>query len=312
MRSSEVNAKVPVLFVIFNRPEQACKAFEPIRQYRPERLYLAADGPRKEREGESELCEQTRKLIVGSIDWPCEVKTLFREENVGCGQGVSEGITWMFEEEEYGMIVEDDCVLSSDFFSVCEELLFRYKDDERIAQINSCNPKFCGCETNSYYFITYPAIWGWATWARAWKNMDYQLKSWQNIKQLIFKRFPFQEALIHYYFWSKLYRQIEKGQILKIWDAQWSVNVFMNHKLCIALPANLVVNCGLGGESATNCKDPDSPMKKLYYGKVNFPLVHPSGVEMNPQLENRRSQEYVSHYRHILYSKIKRTIKSLF
>jgi len=312
MLKEQMNPKVPVLFVIFNRPAQSLKAFEPIRRYRPERLYIAADGPRKTKEGEAALCRHTREVVLEGVDWSCEIRTLFREENVGCGRGVSEGITWMLEQEEYGIIVEDDCVLAPDFFAVCEELLPRYKDEERIAQINSCNPRFCGCMADSYYFISYPAIWGWATWARAWKDMDFQLKAWPEVKKRIFKRFPFWEAWIHFYFWNRLYRQICRGKVLAIWDAQWSVNVFMNDKLCIALPTNLVVNCGLGGEDATNCKDPDSPMKKLYYGRVNFPLSHPVRVEMNFKLEKKRSREYVKHYRRILYSKIKRTLKSFF
>lgn len=308
---SPVNVKVPVLFVIFNRPEQARRAFEPIRLYRPRCLYVAADGPREGHPGEAELCERTRHTILARIDWPCEVRTLFRKENVGCGRGVSEGITWMFETEEYGIIVEDDCILSPDFFRVCEELLPRYKDDNQVAQINSCNPKFCGQETDSYYFITYPAIWGWATWARAWKGMDFYMTSWEEVRKRIFKRFSFTEALIHYYFWSKLHKKIVRGEVLKIWDAQWSIYVFMQDKLCIALPANLIVNCGLGGE-ATNCKDPDSPMKNLFYGKVTFPLRHPLQTGKDKVLEKKRSKEYRIHYRHILFSKIRRSIKSLF
>ena len=81
--------KSPVLFLIFNRPDTTERVFEEIRKARPPRLYVAADGPRASRPGEKEICEKTR-AIVGNVDWPCEVKTLFRDVNLGCGHAVSQ------------------------------------------------------------------------------------------------------------------------------------------------------------------------------------------------------------------------------
>lgn len=76
--------KVPILFLIFKRKEQALRAFEPIKRYRPERLYIAADGPRGSVDGEKDECESTRKAILDSIDWDCKLMTLFRNKNLGC------------------------------------------------------------------------------------------------------------------------------------------------------------------------------------------------------------------------------------
>src|ERR1700719_4166589 len=97
----------PVLFLAFNRPDSTRQVFDAIRSARPPKLYIAADGPRIDRPGEAKLCSEVRDIAV-SVDWPCEVKTLFRENNLGCKAGVSGGITWFFSHEDEGIILEDD------------------------------------------------------------------------------------------------------------------------------------------------------------------------------------------------------------
>ena len=110
----------PVLFVIFNRPDTTQKVFNAIRQAKPKQLFVAADGPREGKEGEKEKCEQVREIIE-QIDWDCEVKTLFRDKNLGCKIAVSSAIDWFFENVEEGIILEDDCLPSQSFFWYCQE-----------------------------------------------------------------------------------------------------------------------------------------------------------------------------------------------
>ena len=111
--------KTAILFLVFNRPDTTTKVFQMIRQAKPPRLYIAADGPRKNKEGEEEKIAKVR-AIVNNIDWPCEVKTLFRDKNLGCKKAISEAITWFFKNEDQGIILEDDCLPHLDFFSYCE------------------------------------------------------------------------------------------------------------------------------------------------------------------------------------------------
>lgn len=310
MTTDNQSNKVPVLFIIFNRKDRALESFQPIKRYRPGKLYIAADGPRENKTNEAELCKITRDSILAEIDWDCEVHTLFREKNVGCGRGVSEAITWMFETEEYGIINEDDCLISDDFFLFCEELLPLYKENEKIAQINGFDMKFSGKSSNTYFFSSYPEIWGWATWKRAWKNIDFRMKDFPNVKKQIWKRFHFKEALIHYYLWNRLYKNIQKGTKIYAWGFQWSIYVFMQNKLCINPQANLVINTGFG--SGTNCNNAETPLALARHGKLEFPLLHPTKIETDPIKEEQRSEEYVSVYKNVVISKIKRTIKNVF
>lgn len=310
MCDNVIEKKVPVLFIIFNRKDRALESFRTIKKYRPTRLYIAADGPRVNKPEEKDICETTREAILNQIDWDCELFTLFREENVGCGRGVSEAISWMFETEEYGVINEDDCMVSDDFFNFCEILLPLYKDNPDIAQINGFDLKYSSKQSNTYYFTSYPEIWGWATWKRAWVNIDFQMKSFPSVRSHIFSRFSFTEAIIHYFFWNRLYRHIKRGEKIYAWGFQWSIYVFMNRKLCINPLANLVINTGCG--EGTNCNDPDTPLASAKYGKILFPLLHPATVSVDKEKEKKRSAEYVTLYRNVLFSKIKRTLKHMF
>ena len=163
--------EIPILFVMFKRPQIAAIAFEQIRKIKPTTLYLACDAARPHVQGENELVEETKKTIQSMIDWDCRVKTLFHETNQGCSAAVYKAIDWMFSKEDTGVIVEDDCILNPSFFLFTKELLKKYKDDFRVGMICGTNP--IQLEINdSYVFSKYKACWGWATWKRAWKNMD--------------------------------------------------------------------------------------------------------------------------------------------
>lgn len=152
--------------------------FEAIRQAKPPRLYVAADGPRFNREGEVDRVIQVRQ-IASAVDWPCELKTLFRNENLGCKKAVSSGIDWFFENEQQGIILEDDCLPHPDFFTFCETLLNRYANDDRVWVITGDNfqdGQWRG--EGSYYFSCYNSVWGWASWRRAWVKRDMDIKFW--------------------------------------------------------------------------------------------------------------------------------------
>ena len=174
----------PVLFLVFNRPDTTEKVFEAIRQAKPQKLFVAADGPRGNRLGEKEKCEQVRKIAT-TVDWDCEVKTLFREKNLGCKFAVSSAIDWFFKNVEEGIVLEDDCLPSQSFFWFCQELLERYRNDERVMLIGGNNRGVDFLKNHSYFFSKYVQIWGWATWRRSWEKYDSKIRKWKLVKEQI-------------------------------------------------------------------------------------------------------------------------------
>ena len=157
-----------VLFIVFNRPETTAQVFEAIRQAKPPRLYVAADGPRKGEIREEELIAKVREIAT-RIDWPCELNTLYHEKNLGAQYGPKMAIDWFFENEEQGIILEDDCLPSSSFFGFCDILLIKYKENKNIKTISGYN-HFPVHGSSSYYFCKQPGIWGWASWKDRWEE----------------------------------------------------------------------------------------------------------------------------------------------
>lgn len=259
-----------VLFLVFNRPDVTAEVFAAIRAARPPRLYVAADGPRADRAGEAERVAQTR-AIATAVDWPCEVKTLFRDHNLGCKMAVSGAITWFFEHEECGIILEDDCLPSPSFFPFCEALLERYKDDARVWHIGGTNP-LPSAEpfSNEYFFSRYSAIWGWASWRRAWAHYDVEMADWPLVESLGLMNQVYPASAARHY--SRVFSKTVSGEI-DTWDYQWQFTCSLQG-LAIAPCINLVSNLGFG-KGATHTTDSGNPLSRLPTGEMRFPLRHP-------------------------------------
>lgn len=262
----------PVLYLIFNRPDIMEHSFAKIREARPAQLFVAADGPRPERDGEVELCAEARR-IVDQVDWPCDVKSLFRDKNLGCRKAVSEAITWFFEHVEEGLILEDDCVSDSSFFPFCAELLERYRDDERIMVISGNSFQSNTFDiTDSYYFSIYPHCWGWATWRRAWSQYA-SMDRWSQLRSTRWLTGLLQRREIAEYFSRRFDALLDNK--LDSWASQWFFSCCCNSGLTILPSVNLVTNVGIG-ESATNTVNVG--YLQVQPKEVKFPLSHPSSI----------------------------------
>lgn len=260
----------PVLFLIFNRPNTTKKVFEEIRKAKPKKLFIAADGPRKNVPEDRAKCEKARKITQG-IDWDCKVKRLFRTKNLGCKYAVSSAIDWFFENVEEGIILEDDCLPSQSFFWFCQDLLEKYKYDNRIMQINGNNYGNILNTKNSYSFCSYSQVWGWATWRRVWVSYDVNLTSWKQMSPQL-SHLPLN--------WNKpdLLKEKQRGNAVffnnfDTWDYQLHFIIFFSNGLVIAPKYNLVRNIGFGN-NATHTKNRGSKMN-LPVRDIKFPLNHP-------------------------------------
>lgn len=273
--------ETPVLFLIFRRPEITKQVFDAIRKARPTRLYIAADGPREDKPGEKEKCDATRKIAT-EVDWDCEVHTLFRDKNLGLGKGLSSAITWFFEHETEGIILEDDCLPSPSFFPFCAEMLERYRDDSRIMEIggNNFEKPHMREREYSYYFSNLPYIWGWATWRRAWKLNDFGMSHYREISEKKYLDGHFNsiyERDYYQYVFEKVYRNDHKINSQNVWSYQWQFACKINSGLVIVPNCNLVINLGIGGE-ATNTTTPSRIGNNLKLEEMEFPLHHPEFV----------------------------------
>ncbi len=284
-------SNAPVLFLVFNRPDLAQRVFAQIREARPTRLFIAADGPRADRPDDVQACRECRELAA-QVDWPCEVKTLFREQNLGCGAAVGSAITWFFDNVEAGIILEDDCLPDPSFFPFCAELLARYKDEERVMSISGdCFFPDDIFSPHSYVFSIYVHVWGWATWRRAWGKYNPGMHG--------FKEAGERNELISWLgskaaadYWTDIMRRFRAGEI-DSWAYPWLFSCWQHHGMSIVPEVNLVSNIGsdsrgthVGGKPSSTVGRPLTPM--------NFPLRHPQEMVRNAALERKTESLYHS------------------
>ncbi|WP_233636147.1 nucleotide-diphospho-sugar transferase [Hymenobacter setariae] len=286
----------PVLLLIFSRPDTTRRVFDTIRQARPTRLYVAADGPRAGHPTDAVRCAETR-AVVQEVDWPCEVFTLFQEENLNCGLAPMTAMNWFFEHEPEGIILEDDCVPSPSFFRFCAELLARYRDDARVMHIGGNNfgseaSKPLGPNDPSYHFSTQRNSWGWATWRRAWQLYDYHLTDFERVKASGELDSTFTGPLEKRYRMGKMAGVLALPQPPDVWDYQWEYTIARHKGLYIVPAVNLVGNIGFGNGS-THTHDGDDVMSAVPARDLAFPLRHPAAVAQDRKRDNRRFNEFL-------------------
>lgn len=272
--------KTPIVLIVFKRPDTTKQVFEAIRKAKPSKLFVIADGPRCDRPGEAEKCAETRE-IIDRVDWDCEVIKDYSEVNLGCGKRIYTGLNWVFAQVEEAIILEDDCIPHPTFFRFCEELLERYRTDDRINSISAQNfaaqnQSMC----SSYYFSRYPHSWGWATWRRAWKHFDFEMTQWEKLQRENFLTYYLKDDRVAQA-WQNTFEATYHDHV-NIWDYQWLLSCWLQDSLSIHPKINLVTNIGLG-KDATNTMDENSKFASLPISAMQFPLKHPSSVTRNVQ-----------------------------
>lgn len=266
-----MNNQVPVLLVIFNRPEKTRRVAKALRQVKPARLFVAADGPRPGRLEDIEKCRLARQAAT-DIDWPCDLMTRFLDENVGCDPSVSGAINWFFEHVAQGAILEDDCVPHPHFFRFCADMFERYADDTRIMQVSGFSPYPDRRHPYDYHFSRFFRCWCWGTWRRAWALYSDSLEQYdsnRSIEQILKSYFP---SSAKYRERFKLYREFRLGK-RDNWDFKWNIACSAQNALCIVPERNLVTNIGCD-KNATHTMCPNPVMGNLEVHPLEFPLRH--------------------------------------
>ncbi len=331
MRKSNVD--IPVALVFFNRPEQFARVFETVRTAAPSKLFLIQDGARENNPNDKNNIMKCREVLAG-IDWECEVYEDFSEENLGCGRRIFTGLSACFEKVDRLIILEDDCLPSPSFFPFCEELLEKYKDDDRVGLITGMNHLNEYNEINAdYLFSEVGSIAGWATWKRSWDMTSFDLnviaendEAMRNLK--MYQSFAHTRNSIYDNVVSKK-KILDNGGKLTSWSTQFGATQVLNSKLIIAPRVNLMSNIGLTEESAnsvSNIKLVPRGMRHLYKLKLfelDFPLKHPkyvfNDIEYTKKVDRlMRPNKFISKYRRlesiflrIIHGDTKRLVKNI-
>ncbi len=282
----------PVAFLIFNRPETTARVFAEIARAEPRMLFVIADGPRADMPGETERCAAARAIVENGVNWSCDVRTDYADSNLGCRRRISSGLDWVFDAVEEAIVLEDDCLPHPAFFQYCEELLEKYRYDERIMSISGINLQFGRKRTGySYYFSRYFHCSGWASWQRAWRHFDTNMAVWPEMDEGGWLRDIVQgPAAVKY--WTGIFRAVAQGQI-DSWAYLYLLAHWVRGALSIIPSVNLVSNVGFGAD-ATHTRGP-SRLANMPHGVMDFPLQHPPFVIRDSQADDFEQREFYSH-----------------
>ena len=285
-----MKSKLPILILAYNRPDLIVPVMQVIQTYQPPRLYLACDGPREQKQGDAERVAETRQIMKQAVNWQCETHYLFREQNLGCARGVYEAITWFFEHEEYGVIIEDDVIVSQDFFRLCEDLLPRYKNADRIMQIASRNTSGRTDINNTYVYSQAFHCWGWASWRRAWQCMDMQMRgiAKATIPYLVSRLGLFRGCMMYYYFKS-MHAHLEQSTS---WATRWYLSILCHDGLVVCPGANLGINIGMSKGEHYTSSDVNSPAFRYPLRPFAWPIVYNDEMQIEKEQKSYDSRYF--------------------
>lgn len=284
--------ETPVVLIIFNRPEHTRRVFAEIARAKPRRLFVIADGPRPGRPDDVARCAETRQ-VVETIDWECQIERLYAEQNMSCGRRVSSGLSWVFEQVEEAIILEDDCIPQPSFFRYCVELLERYRDDERVMMVSGTNPLIRRTKLPYSYFFALPTqVWGWATWRRAWRRYNMMLRGWPELRDAGWIENLYAQPSARSY-WRERFDRAHRDygtERMTYWGYQWFYTVWSNGGLGVFPAINLVSNIGYGADAThTVTSSPDG----VYFpsAEISLPLCHPDHLFWDREADQLRTAQ---------------------
>ncbi|HVU23050.1 MAG TPA: hypothetical protein VHE13_02925 [Opitutus sp.] len=269
-----MNAEPPVALFIFNRPECTRAVLAALRAARPARMFVVADGPRSRVAGDAGACAAARDVVARGIDWPCEVRREFADENLGCARRVASGLDWVFAQTDAAVILEDDCVPDATFLPFCAELLGRYAGDERVWHIGGANFQ-AEPRPGGYYFSRYNHVWGWAAWARSWRRFDWGMEDWPDVRDSTWLADLLGDRWAAGY-WREAFDAVAAGRV-DSWAYRWIYAMWRGGGLAALPGVNLVRNIGFG-PNGTHTTGGDHGLSRAA-AAMRFPLRHPERVE---------------------------------
>jgi len=238
---------IPVVFITFNRPSCTKLSFQAIKKYKPKKLFLIVDGPRKNHIMDNINCGKVKK-IISNVDWNCKVYMNSSNRNLGVKNRIISGLDWVFLKTKFAIIIEDDCLVNRSFFNFCELMLKKYNHNNKIFMISGTNFINDFYKNTDYFFSNFGSFWGWATWQRSWKKYRHKRSFWVNYKKKINWSFlNFNREMINH--WINIFDKVYLKKY-NTWDYQFWASMWKNKSYAIVPRLNMVTNIGFGPQSS--------------------------------------------------------------
>jgi hypothetical protein len=235
----------PILIIGFNRPRILKKLLSKLDLSSDRRIYISIDGPRNS--AESIKVNQVQKLVEEfTRNNSClEIQLKFSDSNLGCRLGVSSAIDWAFKTENSLIILEDDVIVSAEFFKYMDFSLEQFEFEPQIWHISGFSPLLPPYLNGTSYRTNFAHVWGWGTWKDRWARYDRDLSSFDpgslNQTQTL-RNAPLSKSAIS--FFERNLMACKEG--FDTWDFQWQFTIWVNGGLAISPGERLSGNSGFG------------------------------------------------------------------
>ena len=272
--------KIPILFLTYNRITCTKKSLSAILKIKPNKIYISSDGPKKN-DLDKKKVKNTRRIFE-RLESRINIQKKYNDKNLGCKKSNLEALNWFFKKEKFGIILEDDCIASVEFFKFCEIMLKKYKDNKKIYCISGSNFQKEKLSNESYYFSKYNHCWGWATWRDRWKLNHDKISFWPKFKKS--KEWDkLHKNKIEKKYWNKIFKNVYNGK-MDSWAYPWTLSVWKQKGLTITPNVNLVKNIGIGKQS-THSLFVQKPLKYLNKKKFSYKMIHPKKIIINDRAD---------------------------
>ncbi len=243
----------PVLVLAYMRPEMTMRLLRRLVGSGISRIYVSIDGPKNDSDAgkQATLIEDIDEFLSShKVNW----KIQYSPDNLGVRNGVLAGLDWFFNQEESGIVLEDDLEFSQDFLNYCAHYLSDLDKFDDIWMISGMQVLDDHPGDYSHILSSYPMIWGWATTSKKWR----EIRTATSRQELLS---PWKFGSQRSYFWNRGYSLVQSGK-LDTWDLPLVLAFLSNKKFCLISCSNLVKNIGFDVNAS-------------HTAKLIFPLNHP-------------------------------------
>lgn len=293
------SSSFPVLIIAYRRFSNLETLIQVLLKLTHKKIYIALDGPKLLDDQGRRDCSSVLEVVdFFSLKYPDRIVKRVRSTNVGSAVNVVSACDWFFSQENFGIILEDDCLVSDSFFKFVSHYSSFFHEDSRIAMI--CGTQFAPVNIAGKFAMTsrYPLIWGWATSKEKWTVLR---NGFARNNSKFPKGLSKDVSTAEKVYWNSGARRAFSGHI-DAWDIIIARNMLRDGMLSILPNRSLVSNIGNDAYS-THTKD-DSPwLNQVIEDVSNFSDV----LVPNPSVDSwLKNNFYKIRIRHLLTTQLTR------
>jgi GT2 family glycosyltransferase len=161
----------PIALFVYNRPEHTRRTIKFLQNNLladESRLFIFSDAAKDP--SQEEKVAAVRE-IIRSVGGFKSVEIVERKENFGLADSIIAGVSALCSDYGKVIVFEDDLITGPYTLQYFNEALRLYQDVEKVMHIGAYMYPLKVKNLPQTFFYRAASSWGWATWARAWKNL---------------------------------------------------------------------------------------------------------------------------------------------